>query len=106
MKKRTKVPHLIKECIACGINTPADIAKETGFSLSHIVSVTGEMVRDKDLMRVKINGASVLGFAHGNRLHDPFNLCKPAAKADRTNRVLRKTPTLMPYKHFKYSEAA
>ena len=83
MKKRTKVPNLIKECIACGINTPADIAKETGFSLSHIVSVTGEMVRDKELMRVKINGASVLGFAPGNRMHDPFNLCKPAYQHDK-----------------------
>jgi len=83
MKKRTKVPHVIKECIAAGMTDSAEIAKEIGYSKSHVVSVIGEMIANKDLIRIKLNNQKAFKFGHTTRLHDPFNLCKPAYQQDK-----------------------
>lgn len=105
MSKLRKIKQQVRECISSGLNKPPEIAEQLGYKASYIRQVIGIMVRENELERVTVNGKSMIGFGLGQRLHDPFNLCKVATEMTRDGRKLHKTPSVMPYKHFQYGES-
>lgn len=105
MSKLRQIKQKVRECIANGLNKPPEIAEQLGYKPSYIRQVIGIMVRENELERVTVNGKSMIGFGLGQRLHDPFNLCKVATDMTREGRTVRKTPNTMPYKHFQYGES-
>jgi len=102
VKRPTQIRQQIRECIASGISKPQEISAVIGYKASYVRQMIGRMINDKELERATVNGKSMIGFGLGQRLHDPFNLCKVAAEPTKEGRKVRKTPSVMPYKEFQY----